>query len=169
MRAVRAHDEVEDARLPVQEAHGDAVVGLVEGGHGVVEQVLGVIADVPVERRAQVPPAEHEPGLPGDEGGHSGDHRSPASPVVEADPFGRGDAQSPELVQEAHAAQGPDSGPLDLEAVTAVPHRRCPFHDGRTHAVSAQPVRQRGSGDASAGDEDAYWGHVGLLRTSSVV
>jgi hypothetical protein len=84
-------------------------------------------------------------------GGHAG--QAPVGGVDVGHPAGA-DMGPPDLVQDAHALGHGARRPAQVDGLPAGARRRRQLHHGGVEAVAAQPVRQRRSGDARAGDED---------------
>jgi hypothetical protein len=71
-----------------------------------------------------------------------------------------------DVLQDAHAVGHLPGGAAKVDRLAAGPQRGCLLDHGRLEAVAVQPVRQRGPGDAGAGDEDLVVDH---RRTASGV
>jgi hypothetical protein len=163
VHAVGPDHHVEGALPAAPERDVHAVLVLVEDVDGVVEQELDVVADRRVQRGGQVP-APHLEVLsldaPGDrvrvQGGHLG-----AVGVKKGEPAGV-DVRVAELRQDPHAPHHVDGGAADVDRVAAPAWGVRLLDDRDLETVPVEPVRQRGAGEAGAGDEDRASCGVGL-------
>ncbi|MCO5971008.1 hypothetical protein NDW01_21640 [Actinoallomurus sp. WRP6H-15] len=90
VQAVGADDEVEGAPAPAAEGHVHSPLAIVEGGDGVVEEELGVVADRVVQDVGEIPAAHLQIAAlvaAGQGGGPEGGDRT-AVGVQEGDPAG---------------------------------------------------------------------------------
>lgn len=155
VESVGADDEVEGALRPAAEDHVHAAFVVMEGGDGVAEEELDLVAHGFVKQVGQVPPAHfHVTAFhsPGEHLGPDGTQGSAVGPH-EGDPAAV-DVGGAELGQRAHPVDDVQRRAADVDGVPTAAHRARLLHDGDLEAVPLEPVGQRGPRDAGTGDED---------------
>ncbi len=132
MQAVGADHQVEAAGRGVLEGDVHAVGVLVEGGDGVVEEVLDVGGGGPVQHGGQVVAEHFEVGHDAFAAEEFGGHPGDVLPV----PVDQGDAalvdgELPDLVEQAHPFDDGASGAAQVDGLAAGPGcGRALHHDG---------------------------------------
>ncbi|GDY50942.1 hypothetical protein SVIO_015650 [Streptomyces violaceusniger] len=155
MDAIGADDQVEGAPGAAAEGHVHPAVVVVEGGDGVVEEDVDVVPDRAVEDLGQLSARDFEVMAflaAGDGLGPDGGDRI-ALLVEEGDPADA-DVGVPEPGEHPHPPDDLDRGAADVDGVAATAQCGRLLDEGDREAVPAEPVGQRGTGDAGAGDQD---------------
>jgi hypothetical protein len=153
VHAVGADDQVEPARARVLERDPDPVGMFVEARDRVAEHVLGAVPGRLVQDPAEV--AAQDLHVAGEDlGRHGRDRPAVAIDVGRAAQVG---LPRPDLVQDAHLGQHVQvDGAAEVDGVAAVAQTGRAFDDGGAEPVPVEPVGERGTGDARAGDQDVH-------------
>jgi hypothetical protein len=150
---VGADDQVEPALWGMRERHLHPVRLLVQAGDLVAEKVFGAGAGGVVQNLCQI--AAEDLHVAGEDPARHGRPRGAVGGDI-------GEVAHVRLalldrVQHAHLAQHAEMHvAAEVHGVAAAAQVRCALDHGRPEAVSVEPVGQRGSGDAGAGDENVH-------------
>lgn len=159
--AVGAHHEVEGTRRAALEGDVHAARRVGQRGDGVAEDVLAVFLGPLVQQGGEVA-AEDLNVAAGELAGHD---RQPSAVRVDDDLVGSAGLAPPHLPEDSHPLQHDAVGlTLEVDGLAAGTERGRPLDDGDGVAGAAQPVGERGPGDARTGDEDRGVLHVHELR-----
>lgn len=160
MHAVGADHQVEGAGRGVLEGDHHAVVVLDQVGDRIAEDVFDILRGGVVENGGQIP-AQHllvGGGAQADEIRAQGGQ--PFSAAIDPFAAAHGGGGGPDLVEQTHALDDFHCDASNVDLVAARPQGAGLLDDGDGEAVPVQPIRQRGTGDAGAGDQD------GLVRVT---